>query len=356
MTPATRIVGIDIARGLAVLGMFGAHVGVISPFDWLQPDTWTGVVNGRSSILFAMLAGVSIAIISGRRVPASGVELSRIRFRIGARAILVFIIGLLLVLLGTNVAVILPVYAVLFLMALPFLRMPPLALFAIALGVAIAVPVLLAAVGPAVEDSPNIGIALISYFFLTGSYPALLWIVFVLAGLGIGRLNLTARNLQVRLLLAGITLAVLGYGAGELSVSAFGSSDLITTQPHSGSPFEVIGSLGFAVAVLALCLLASRVIHRPLYPVEAVGSMALSAYSLQIVAIALIGAEVPGDSDNALWLVFVAVALAVAPLWKYFIGRGPLEWLVTVSARGASRLVPADRLDPASPQKRNTES
>ena len=39
-----RIVGVDIARGLAVLGMFGAHVGVQQSFDWLEPSTWSDVV------------------------------------------------------------------------------------------------------------------------------------------------------------------------------------------------------------------------------------------------------------------------------------------------------------------------
>ena len=76
-----RIVGVDIARGLAVLGMFGAHVGVQRSFDWLEPSTWSDVINGRSSILFAVLAGVSIAIISsgrsaaGRREPLEGIPL-----------------------------------------------------------------------------------------------------------------------------------------------------------------------------------------------------------------------------------------------------------------------------------------
>ncbi|MDJ0334840.1 heparan-alpha-glucosaminide N-acetyltransferase domain-containing protein [Salinibacterium sp. G-O1] len=356
MTSATRIVGIDIARGLAVLGMFGAHVGVIGAFDWLQPDTWSGVVSGRSSILFATLAGVSIAIMTGRRVVATGADLSGARFRIAVRAMLVFVIGMLLVALDTNVAVILPVYAVLFILSLPFLRMPPLALFGTSLAAAIAVPVVLSVVGPALDDPPNMWIALISYLFLTGSYPALIWIVFVLTGLGIGRLDLTAPTVQSRLLVVGTSLAALGYGAGELAVSALGSSALITTEPHSGSPFEVVGSLGFAIAVLGLCLLVSRVIHRPLFPLAAVGSMALSAYSLQIVAIALIGATVPGESDNILWLLFVVVALAAATLWKLFIGKGPFEWLLTASSRGASRLVPADRLDSATPQKRNSES
>ncbi|MBG6056324.1 putative membrane protein YeiB [Salinibacterium sp. CAN_S4] len=356
MTSRTRIVGIDVARGLAVLGMFGAHIGVLTPFDWLEPATWTDVVSGRSSILFATLAGVSIAIVSGRMTVVTGAELTRVRLRLVVRAFLVFVIGGLLIALGTNVAVILPVYAVLFVMALPFLRMSPPALFLMAVAVAVVVPLFLEAIAPALGDPPNEVIALLVDLFLNGSYPALLWIAFVLVGLGVGRLDLAARSVHVGLLGLGAALTVIGYGAGEFAASRSGPSSIATTEPHSGSPFEVIGSLGFALAVVGLCLLASRVIHRPLYPLAAVGSMALTVYTVHIVAIAVIGASVPGEDDNVLWLVFVVVALVAASLWKFFIGKGPLEWLLTAASRSAARPPRADRLDPATPQQRNQES
>lgn len=361
MTAASRIVGIDVARGLAVLGMFGAHIGVITTFDWSQPETWTDVVSGRSSILFATLAGVSIAIISGRRVAVVGPELSRVRLRIAARASLVFVIGVLLVALGTNVAVILPHYALLFLLALPFLRVPPRWLFVIALAVALLVPFLLDAMGPALGDPPNPGAALAGNLLATGSYPVLLWVAFVLTGLGIGRFDLTSQSIQVRLLVVGAALATIGYGVGEFAVATLGRSPIVTTAPHSGSPFEVVGSVGFAIAVLALCLLVSsalagRAMRRLLFPLAAVGSMVLSVYSLQIVAIALIGASVPGEDDNRLWMIFVAVALAAASVWRVFLGRGPLERLLSAASHGAAGLVPADRLDPATPQIRNQKS
>ena len=136
----TRIVGIDVARGLAVLGMYGAHVGLTEPFDWAAPGTWLDVVNGRSSILFAVLAGVSIAIISGGRVAAGGDALRRARTRILVRALLVFAIGLLLVALDTRIAVILPVYAVLFVAAIPVLRWRSRWLFVAAGVVALVAP------------------------------------------------------------------------------------------------------------------------------------------------------------------------------------------------------------------------
>ena len=55
MTYDTRIIGIDVACGLTVLGMFGthidAHIGMITPSNRLEPDTPSDVVSGRSSVV-----------------------------------------------------------------------------------------------------------------------------------------------------------------------------------------------------------------------------------------------------------------------------------------------------------------
>ena len=60
-----RIAGVDLARGLAVIGMIAAHVLWIEDFDFADAATWVAVVDGRSSILFATLAGVSIGLVTG---------------------------------------------------------------------------------------------------------------------------------------------------------------------------------------------------------------------------------------------------------------------------------------------------
>ena len=118
-----RIAGLDVARGLAVLGMFAAHLRLgddLGP----APSTWWGVTNGRPSILFATLAGVSVALLSGWTRRPEGTDLARARLRIFVRALWVFGIGWFLDALDTFVAVILGVYAVLFLLVMPFLRWP----------------------------------------------------------------------------------------------------------------------------------------------------------------------------------------------------------------------------------------
>ncbi|MET9488204.1 heparan-alpha-glucosaminide N-acetyltransferase domain-containing protein [Nocardia sp. NPDC006630] len=69
---ASRLVALDVARGLAVLGMIVAHVGVTRDLAWADPGSWLSIANGRSSILFATLAGMSLALMSGRERPPAG--------------------------------------------------------------------------------------------------------------------------------------------------------------------------------------------------------------------------------------------------------------------------------------------
>ena len=61
---ADRLGGIDLARGLAVIGMLAAHLLTIEePFDLTRPQTWLDIVNGRSSILFAVLAATYSSLV-----------------------------------------------------------------------------------------------------------------------------------------------------------------------------------------------------------------------------------------------------------------------------------------------------
>ena len=321
--------------------MYGAHVGVTVPFDWSDPGTWLDVVNGRSSILFATLAGVSIAIISGRTRVVDGPELRAARIRILVRAMLIFALGIFLVSLDTRIAIILPVYAVLFVAALPVLRWRARSLFVAAGILSVVGPV--AAVVSTITLPPGDPIV---DLLLTGHYPAAIWIVFVLVGLGVGRLDLAVQRVQVWLLGTGLALAAAGYGFGVAANRAVTEAVpappldvrlLATTEPHSGSPFEVVGSTGFALAVLALCLLAAPHAKALLYPLAAVGSMALSAYTAHVVIVFFIGDSAFTQNGNGLYLAFVVGALALCSLWALALGRGPLERVLTWVSRTAAR-------------------
>ena len=115
-----RLVGVDVARCLALLGMVATHVlASHDPDGSLSGSQW--LAGGRASALFAVLAGVSLALMTGRRTPVQGTERGRRSLALATRAVLVATIGLALGGLETGIAVILTYYGVLFLMALPFL-------------------------------------------------------------------------------------------------------------------------------------------------------------------------------------------------------------------------------------------
>lgn len=349
---STRIVGLDVARGLAVIGMFAAHVLILDLFDWSTPGTWGAIVNGRSSVLFATLAGVSIAIISGRAEPFDGVQLVRARVRILVRAVIIFVLGGLLVATNVNIYVILEYYAVYFVLALPFQRWRPRSLLVLAGGLAIVAPIV-HVVGAAAFASSGLAYSMIVQLVLTGEYPAIIWMVFVLTGLAIGRLDLSRTGVRVRLVVGGAIASVVGYGAGAVAIAVFGPSDVFTTDPHSGSPFEVVGAVGCAVAIIGLCLLVARSLRFVVFPLAAVGSMALTAYTGQILAIVLVwhGGQdywIAGYDNAPIFLALAIGALVGCTLWALFLGRGPLERVLGWASTSAARAVPepAPKLDP----------
>ncbi len=349
--PARRVLGVDLARGLAVLGMFGAHLGDTGQLGW-DPATWRAVVDGRSSILFATLAGVSVALLSGGRTPPSGRELARARTRLFVRAAWVFAIGGVLELLGTFVAIILGVYAVLFVLALPFLRWSPARLLGAAAVVALAGPPLALAVGRYAAEREEDGNAF-TFLLVTGYYPAAVWLAFVLAGLAVGRLDLDAARVRAGLVAGGTAAAALGYTGGWLSTrelapgerlagieAGFGAPGrwdpawLAGAEPHSSTTFEVVGSGGVAVAVLGVCLVVADLLPRLTYPLASVGALALTVYTAQIVALAALDVEYGEDWGR--WVRFSATAVLLATAWRLRLGRGPLERLLTWSSRRAA--------------------
>ncbi|MCW2584111.1 MAG: hypothetical protein JWQ53_2901 [Klenkia sp.] len=332
-----------------MLGMFGAHLLTTSDLVWGDPSTWNGLVDGRSSILFATLAGVSVALLTGRTSPPSGDALVRARLVLLVRAVLVFAAGSAVQLLRTPVGVILEYYAVLFVLAVPLLRWAPRSLFLLAGGLVVVLnPLVHLLLVPWVGVGTGGG-GVLGGLVLLGQYPVAIWITFLVVGLAVGRSDLTAVRVRVGLVVGGLVAAVAGYAAGPLlgvgdppAVEPVTSSvaelprwqelvppvgQLLSTAPHSGTPAEVVASGGFALAVLGVCLLAADRLRLVLLPLAAVGSMPLSAYCLQLVGIALLGDSVFATADGGLghWVLFAGTALAVCTGWSLVLGRGPLE-------------------------------
>ena len=375
--------GVDLARGAAVLGMFAAHVGP-------DPDQPAGqllsVTQGRSAALFVFLAGVSLALISGGPARSARPAMRRSRIKIAARAGVLLIVGLSLTSLNPGVDVILPTYAVLFLLALPLLRLRPRTLALLAGALAIGGPVLSYLIrdwlhltpastpsvpGPSALFSPA---AAVTSLVINGAYPVMTVLPFMLAGMSAGRLDLCAPSLHRRLLSAGAALTAAGYGGAALALHAgnlaarIGSGSaavgqqrlqdvataeagtvpttswgwLLTAAPHSGTPMEITGAAGCALAVLGAALMIGHRAPRMLRPVTAIGMMPLTAYTAHVIAIWLI--QDPGGNYLAGWLIlaaFTVAAMAIAVTWLHFFRSGPLERILRSASDTASKLAAA---------------
>ncbi|GAA2124042.1 DUF418 domain-containing protein [Glycomyces algeriensis] len=221
-----RLLGIDAARALAVFGMYYAHVG---PFPE-ETGTWKSflmeIPHGRSSALFATLAGLSLVLLAGGSRPKTGRPMRQTVVRIVIRSLLLLALGSWLVALGTSIVVILAYYGLFFLLALPFIKLRARTLAIIAVGVGIGGPLLIqwlwstdtswldafTAKDPLAMWSGE-GLAALLF---NGTYPGLAWMAYVFAGMAVGKLDLTGRAIQVRLLIVGPALALLGYGGAWL--------------------------------------------------------------------------------------------------------------------------------------------
>ena len=372
--------GVDLARGLALLGMIAVHV-FESSTD--QGPTATGLIaSGRAAATFALVAGISVAFLSGGRRILHGRPRRAAAAGLAVRAAGIGAIGLLLGYAGSDLDLILAYYAVFFLCAIPLIGLPPRALAALSATLVLVSPVLLVeAARLGLPDSgtgePTFGtlltdpIGLLSQILFTGVYPAVAYMAYICAGLAIGRLDLTSRRLAVRLFGGGVALVVaaqavshvLLYQLGDLDrlVAATGD-DAVTllwdpdqgtswdylalAAPHANTQLDLVNTLGSAMAVLGACLLLTRIaaVDGLLRPVRAAGAMTLTLYSAHALVIAT---GVFEDQQLALYALLVAGALVWATLWRRWRPQGPLEELVGRAAGRARRAVlggPAPRV------------
>lgn len=339
-----RLVGIDAARGLALVGMFAAHlIDVEQPVDWTEPSSLWSIVAGRSSVLFAMLAGVSLALVTGRDRPVVGAALATARARIAVRGVLIALLGIGLMLLETPVAVILTTYGLLFLVLLPALSWPRKGLL-VAAGVLtlLASPIAVASATGLAYTGP-IRQQILLY------YPLATFAAYLLVGLAVGRCDLTSsRVLRVFVVLGGAA-AVVAYTVSVIVAPGadvyddLGASRLrdyvFSAEPHSSTLVDMVGSAGVAIAAIGVTgLLAGLARLRvsalglaPLRMLARIGAMPLTIYSVHLVILAVLYHSgflwsLSGRGDVIVWACFVAGACLVATLWG---GRaGPLERFV----------------------------
>ncbi|MFW6205049.1 MAG: heparan-alpha-glucosaminide N-acetyltransferase domain-containing protein, partial [Actinomycetota bacterium] len=231
---AARLVGVDAARGAALIGMMAVHISPRLGADGGVTTEYL-IASGRSAALFAVLAGVGLALASGGANPPRGAAWKGVAAGTAARAGVLLLVGFLLGEFDSGVAVILVYYALLFVVGIPFLSLGPRVLLPLA--------VVWAAVTPVISQFARLGdtwqppgnpilasladpVGLATDLFLTGYYPVLQWTAYLLLGLGLGRLDLHRLSSQAAVLVGGAALGATAWATSWLLLENGGLAEL----------------------------------------------------------------------------------------------------------------------------------
>ncbi|GAA1214663.1 heparan-alpha-glucosaminide N-acetyltransferase domain-containing protein [Pseudonocardia alaniniphila] len=325
-TRRTRIEGMDLARGIALLAMMAADV-----FDQVDdkppPGALAQTVRSDAAAAFVVVAGISLALSFGGDQPLHGRGRTVIRAVIAVQAVLIVVIGLVLG-FSNHTTVILTSYGLLCLLTIPLLGCRPNLLARIAALVMVIAPLIATATldsGAAGSEGNLTFTSLIvgpsgwiTGLFVTGSYPVLSYLAFIIAGMAIGRLDLSSVQAVARLFVGGLALVVVGLVC-RLA--------LPPDPPVWHSFVHNLESLGSGVGLVGVVLLLVRIPAMTclLRPITAAGTMALTLYSGYVLILAT------GVLENMRveqYLVLLVGALLFAVSWRRFVGEGPLETLV----------------------------
>jgi len=368
-----RILAVDAARLVAILGMFAAHIFPLYQYagtDAYSPTFTGAVASGRASVLFMVLAGLSLTLLTDS-LARRGFSHPKIYSVLALRALIIAVLGMAIGTINEGIAVILVHYGLLFLLLPLALRLPRITIWVVSALWLLLAPILwrpLAAsnLGQSLGHNPSFGDVLTPGLLLqdltvSGYYPLLVWFGYGLLGVALGRCNLGSKKTAATLTISGSSIAAISYLVGlvlslsfteQISAASRALPSLVPTlittgrlpgktldpflasaeylwlpTGHSNALLATVHAAGCAVAVVGVLLLVMPrlgVLGRVL---AGAGRAPLSLYAGHLVLLPLL--------DNFLepitiWWILCAVT-ACCGIWLGFTkASGPLEFCVRV--------------------------
>jgi uncharacterized membrane protein len=319
--PTTRrLDGLDAARGLAVVSMLVAHLspvgGVLDVPEYLTAP------------LFAVIIGISMGVRLTERRPLPGwFLLDNLQ-----RGLVLVVLGVLLQAVYAQIDVVLPYLGVLIIVLAPLAlllhRMPVLTV-GLAGALAVVGPIIVDRVREASlsESWPGWSLDLVTWLATGEHYRLVSFLPMALAGVALGTVLQRAVALPGGYVVAGalLLLGVAAYALGR------GTTD--GSAAYSGTTAEVVGATFVASATVVACfvvvdLLPGPGARRALHPLVATGRLALTAYTVQILWLALLAVLRDDAPQDAWWVLGTSLVVVIGLCWWFDRrwGTGPLEW------------------------------
>ncbi len=352
-----RLPGPDVVRAIALIGVAIMNYHGYLMFRGGRPspgalsdffDPWEGPLSTRFASTFVLTAGVGITLLTRRVVAdrAAGREgadaaVTEMRWRLVRRGLVLYVLGQVLDVIWSGTIIL--YYGAMFVVAAAMFTLATRWIVAIGLSSALAGWGIAAWAfqrreeGASVDWLFNPGRNSIRRFsfelVVNGTHPLLPWLVFLCAGIVLGRVFAAPRW---RAWCAGLGAALFVASSVLSRQGDTPFSELVLSRhPFDRGLIYVASALGTSLlAFAAISWLADRAQGPALLivdPLRRAGQMTLTLYVAHILVFNLLvdwwEVVEPGGLGTALGfaLVFWVVAIAVGALWSRRFGRGPLE-------------------------------
>ena len=354
-----RYDAIDIARGVAVLAMVGAHLaGTDGGVNALERSV-TGllkIVEPTLAALFCVVAGISWAIQAER----VGVTPEFRRYFVG-RALALGGFGVVFHLLFWRTEILVPFAMMMALSLLVLGRSPRVTAGVLLAFIATSPLVILLLGGHAAADWGEDGLhaadrafgwATLRYLFLDGNYPLFSWMAFPLMGILFWQTSRgvhgQVRTWAIAALLAAVTLHLVALATGSPLGQAYAAERYLTGgwTPTSASFLVTMGSGATAIVAVMLWRQGTAPMPRAARPFVLFGRASLTHYVLHVaIAYALLRLWYPYEDWSVtvgLWAAaaYLAVGVPLTMMWFRHHTHGPFE---TLWARASRRPAPGPR-------------
>lgn len=349
-----RIIGIDLARALAVFGMIIVNFKVVLGGEGSSLlRTFVIILEGKAAATFVVLAGVGIALTTKKSIEFNNIEkLTFAKKRILKRAMLLFLLGISYITIWP--ADILHFYAVYMLVTLLLLRSSNRYILLTGTTLILVYPLLMIIW----DFETSWEFDTLTYqdlwsfkgffrnLFYNGFHPVIPWSAFMVFGFWLGKQNLQNAKYVKKLLIYSVLAFVfiqltslflinlLSDGSQQMTKEL---TEILGTSPMPPLPIYMLNGIAIAFTTISACILvgAKYEKNKIIDALNKTGQLALTFYVAHVViGMGVIEAVNPDkfglysvEFSVGYALIFIVICILFAVVWFKNKRSGPLEWV-----------------------------
>ncbi len=350
-----RIIGIDVARSIAVIGMIIVNFKIVlgeNGLNWVR--SVTSVFDGKAAATFVVLAGIGLALTTNSALRNNDRQKLRIaRIKIAKRALFLFIVGLSYIVIWP--ADILHFYGVYMLITLLLLSSNEKTILISAIVVILLYPLLISLInyktGWNFDTFEYLDFWTFNGFFrnlfFNGFHPVIPWTAFMLFGFWFGKQDMkNDRFIKKAFLISSITFVVIQL-LSQLTISFLSEGnkqttteliEIIGTNPMPPLPIYMFNGIAISISIISACIIIGKKFStsKVILALHKTGKLALTFYVAHVIigmgVIEIIIPEKIGDFriefSVVYALIFSIACILFANYWLKSKKNGPVEWVL----------------------------